>query len=269
MTELSIITVNYNNSRGLLETYKSIKSQTWKNFEWIIIDANSSDNSRVLIKAFLKTDDVNITYWCSEPDSGVYNGMNKGIYNASGKYLNFMNSGDTFYNDEVLKNVFLNNHNADIIFGDWELTSPQKSLISSFPYPFEIYHFRDRNICHQAMFIKRQWHLEHLYDERYQILADYKNWVKAAVEGAIFEKTNLIVCSCPIGGKSFVHTETFIKEDKMLRKEMWSEPVSKTVNHLHSLLNDENYTIINKVLQKRGLIFLLTKLYLKILKIFF
>ena len=97
MIELSIITVNFNNGKGLSKTYNSIKSQNWKNFEWIIIDANSSDNSRDIIKVILEQNDVNIAYWCSEPDSGIYNGMNKGIYHASGKYLNFMNSGDTFY----------------------------------------------------------------------------------------------------------------------------------------------------------------------------
>ena len=95
----SIITVNYNNKEGLRKTIESVISQTFRDFEYIVIDGGSSDGSAELLKEYSDK----ITYWVSEPDKGIYNGMNKGIAKATGDYLNFMNSGDCFYDQQVLK----------------------------------------------------------------------------------------------------------------------------------------------------------------------
>ena len=89
--KLSIITINFNNLAGLKKTADSVISQTWKEFEWIIIDGGSTDGSKEFIVSL--NDDLNrngwnpITYWCSEPDKGIYNAMNKGIGKAKGEYL--------------------------------------------------------------------------------------------------------------------------------------------------------------------------------------
>ena len=87
---LSIITINYNNSDGLQRTIESVLSQTWTDFEWIVIDGGSTDGSLDIIKKHAS----HFSFWCSEPDTGIYNAMNKGITHAKGEYLNFMNSGD-------------------------------------------------------------------------------------------------------------------------------------------------------------------------------
>ena len=95
----SIITVNYNNRDGLRATIESVVNQTYRDYEFIVIDGGSTDGSTDVLKEF----DDKITYWVSEPDKGIYNGMNKGIAKATGDYLNFMNSGDCFYNEKVLE----------------------------------------------------------------------------------------------------------------------------------------------------------------------
>ena len=91
--KLSIITINYNNCDGLQKTIDSVIAQTWRDFEWIVIDGGSTDGSKELLEQYKE----HFSYWCSEPDKGIYNAMNKGIAKANGDYLNFMNSGDAFY----------------------------------------------------------------------------------------------------------------------------------------------------------------------------
>lgn len=75
---LSIITVNFNNNLGLQETLRSIQSQSFTDYEHIIIDASSTDGSaETIVKYAAET--PHLSYWVSEPDKGVYDGMNKGI----------------------------------------------------------------------------------------------------------------------------------------------------------------------------------------------
>ena len=88
--KLSIITVNYNDAKGLERTIKSVISQSYHDFEFIVIDGGSSDESQDIIQKYER----HIDYWVSEPDGGIYQGMNKGLRQAKGDYVNFMNSGD-------------------------------------------------------------------------------------------------------------------------------------------------------------------------------
>ena len=97
----SIITVNYNNKEGLRKTIESVVRQTYRDFEFIVIDGGSTDGSTDILKEY----DEQINYWVSEKDSGIYNAMNKGIKKSIGDYLIFMNSGDCFYQNDVLETV--------------------------------------------------------------------------------------------------------------------------------------------------------------------
>ena len=115
----SIITINYNNKEGLEQTIKSVLSQTFRNYQFIIIDGGSSDGSVDVIKKYAN----NINYWISEPDKGRYNAMNKGIKQAIGDYLNFMNSGDTFHSPTVLEDIAKMNLSEDIITGGFSIVS--------------------------------------------------------------------------------------------------------------------------------------------------
>ena len=93
--KLSIVTVNLNNADGLLKTIESVASQTFTDFEYIIVDGASTDESLNIICQY---ENVPMSHfqWISEPDSGIYQAMNKGIRMAKGEYLLFLNSGDYF-----------------------------------------------------------------------------------------------------------------------------------------------------------------------------
>ena len=112
--QLSIITINYNNGDGLQRTIESVIKQNFKSYEYIVIDGGSTDKSIDVIKR----NKNHINYWISEPDTGIYNAMNKGIRKATGEYLIMINSGDVLVNEDVLDTVFKKNNNSDIIYGD-------------------------------------------------------------------------------------------------------------------------------------------------------
>lgn len=97
-SKISVITVCYNCVSVIEQTIKSVLEQTYPNIEYIIIDGGSMDGTVDIIKKYSDT----VTYWISEPDNGIYDAMNKGIDMATGDYLNFMNAGDTFFEDKAI-----------------------------------------------------------------------------------------------------------------------------------------------------------------------
>ena len=116
---LSIITVNLNNCEGLHKTIKSVASQSFPDFEYIVIDGNSNDGSVELIKENTQC----ITKWVSESDTGIYQAMNKGIRIANGEYLLFLNSGDFLVDDQVLEKVFSVKRSVDILCGKCNISN--------------------------------------------------------------------------------------------------------------------------------------------------
>ena len=112
---ISIITVVLNNEKYLEEALESLKSQSYRNFEHIVIDGGSSDRTLEIIKK----NDENIDYWVSKKDKGIYDAFNLGMKLARGDYLGFLNSDDKFTGDalNILKRYILNFPNKDFIFG--------------------------------------------------------------------------------------------------------------------------------------------------------
>ena len=188
--KLSIITINYNNLEGLKRTYESVVSQTCQDFEWIIIDGGSTDGS----KEFIEEHQDKFAYWCSEPDKGVYNAMNKGIAKATGEYLNFMNSGDCFYDEHTLEKVFSQELMADLVYGDWIRVYPDhEEYKAAPPKAFYATVFFD-NVCHQAMFVKANVLRNKGYDDDMHILADWKRWIEMSLDGQTFQYIPLAIC---------------------------------------------------------------------------
>jgi glycosyltransferase involved in cell wall biosynthesis len=167
----SIITVNYNNKEGLRKTIESVIHQTYRDFEYIVIDGGSTDGSADIIREY----DKQITYWVSEKDNGIYNAMNKGIAQAKGEYLNFMNSGDCFYANNILEKVSLHQSCADLIVGrDYHYNEKiQKGHASIQPPRTTMIHFFIATLDHQSTFIKRELFDNSLYDENYRLVSDW------------------------------------------------------------------------------------------------
>lgn len=195
--QLSIITINYNNREGLIRTIESVESQTWHDFEWIIIDGGSTDGSKELIEEHASS----FAYWVSEPDKGIYNAMNKGIRHAQGEWLQFLNSGDWLCEPNTLKNAFDKPFSGDIVYGNVVLIDSEGMRHPcEFIQPISLSFFFVDNINHQSTFIRRELFSTGLYDENYRIVSDWAKWIEWLMEGRRFEHLPLFVCNFDLTG---------------------------------------------------------------------
>lgn len=176
MSKLSIITINYNNLEGLKKTVESVVNQTWQEFEYIIIDGGSTDRS----KGFIESQSDKIDYWISEPDKGIYNAMNKGILKANGEYLVFLNSGDHFFDDDVLKENIQYVENYDLIYFDLQMISATSTKIACYPASLRFSDLYFGSLPHPATFIKKTlFEMVGLFDENLKIVSDWKFFILA------------------------------------------------------------------------------------------
>ncbi len=171
MPKLSIISINYNNLQGLKRTVESVVNQTWKEFEYIIIDGGSTDES----VAYIESQSNNIDYWVSEQDKGIYNAMNKGIAKATGEYILFLNSGDHFYNNRVLEKYHFIIGEFDLIYFDEFRVGNRFSEIIKYPCKLKFSDLSLGSLSHSNTFIKKNlFDKVGLYDESMRIVSDWK-----------------------------------------------------------------------------------------------
>lgn len=179
MSKISIITVNLNNVEGLQRTMDSVFTQTWKEFEYLVIDGGSTDGSKELIEE----NTGKVDYWISEPDKGIYNAMNKGIKVSTGEYLLFLNSGDELFNNYVLEENIDAIHTEDLIYFDILLVFNDLTRIHHYPEDLKFTTFMEGAIGHPTTFIHRNLFQKiGFYDESLRIVADWKFFAIAVVK---------------------------------------------------------------------------------------
>lgn len=190
MSQFSIITITKNNSFGFQKTKQSIESQTFKNFEWVVIDG-----------------DV-------EPDNGIYDAMNKGIDRACGNYLIFMNAGDCFANEDTLS-IIAEYCPADFIYGD---ALEESGIIKRARHHSKM----ERGLIthHQAMVYKHDVIQNRRYDETYKIAADYKFTAHHIIASKTCTYIPQPLCIFADGGASKIHVKQGRKEQIAIRREL-------------------------------------------------
>lgn len=246
--KFSIITVNYNNLEGLKKTIESVNNQTYKEFEYVVIDGGSNDGSM----NFLETNKAQFNYWVSEPDNGVYQAMNKGIEKATGEYLLFLNSGDHFYNNRVLeKNQrFLND--SDIIYFDLQVVEGDKKFIKTYPNTLSFSYFVEDTLPHPATFIKKEAFVKtNLYKEDFKIVSDWKFFIDAICKYNLsYKRISKPLSTFYIGGLSsnpenqiikFKEKEDVIKGDYLL----YTKDINDILEYRKTLNNLRSSRIIN------------------------
>lgn len=200
MCKISIITVNYNDAKGLERTIASVINQTSLEFEYIVIDGGSTDSSLEVIKKYQNK----INYFVSEKDSGIYNAMNKGIKVAKGEYLFFLNSGDHFFNQDVIKKISYFLQQRDLIYFNIEIKDTNRSKIVSYPDVLRFSDFYLGGICHQSVFIRKTlFETVGLYDEELKIVSDWKFFILALFKhNCSYKKVNETLSTYYLGGIS-------------------------------------------------------------------
>ena len=156
----SIITITRNNLNGFLRTKDSLDIQSFRDFEWIVIDGDSTDGTK----------DILPPYASSEPDRGIYHAMNKGMDRATGSYLLFLNAGDTLSDADILATIAKTAaaETPDFVYGDALETGGQYKKARK-PDDLDWGMFTH----HQAMLYKRACTGHLRYDEQYKIAGDY------------------------------------------------------------------------------------------------
>ena len=230
--KLSIITINYNNCEGLRKTIDSVINQTCQEFEYIIIDGGSTDGSVEILKEYTEY----IDYWCSEPDKGIYDAMNKGIKKASGEYCLFMNSADVIYQSTTIEDVLSLLDGTDIISGKLlfekgNIMAPPQEITAKFFYYW--------TLPHQATFIRRSLLNKHPYDTSYRIVSDWKFWIEALVfDNCSYVTINTIIALFDCSGISSTNEVLRIQEQQEVLKNLYPPRVK---SDYHSFLYGDTF----------------------------
>lgn len=193
--KISIITVCYNAAHLLKKTIESVLEQTYPAIEYIIIDGASTDNTIEIVKSYCN----NVHQFISEPDSGLYDAMNKGIKMATGDLVIFLNAGDYFVSKDVIDFYLskINTREADLFFGRivWNDTMRKDIFLSehdSSVYPWDL---KNSNFPHPATIYKKElFYKIGFFDLGYSILADYDWNIRCLLNEKIkFQYINIIV----------------------------------------------------------------------------
>lgn len=172
----SIITVTYNAASTLPATLASVKEQSCKQYEYIVMDGQSKDNTVEMAKA---ADRPNARIFSSS-DKGLYDAMNKAIDEATGDYLIFLNAGDAFHAPDTLQTIadaIVANGRPDIVYGQTQLVNANRQrigdrhLIAPEELTFKSF-AQGMLVCHQAFIASRKI-VQH-YDLQYRFSADYE-----------------------------------------------------------------------------------------------
>lgn len=250
--KLSIITINLNNKEGLQKTIESIVNQTFKDYEFIIIDGGSNDGSIDVIELYKE----NITYWISEPDKGIYNAMNKGIRIAKGEYYYFLNTGDRLKSNDVLEKIFEDDPHESFICANF-FKEYGNSLIKDDSYRLrdwneQLYDLYSDNLCHQDFFIKSDNFDKYgLYDETMKITADWKLFFIAIGlnhEKVCYKDIDLVIYNME-GLSSTIGGAVISKEKRKVFNEYLSQNLINRYDRLYAL--ESNSYIIDFVQSKK------------------
>lgn len=232
MSLFSIITVSFNEAKNIARTIESVISQSYKDYEYIIVDGASKDGTYEIEQKMLSTiNDIDVKI-SSEPDTGIYNAMNKGVAKAEGEWLIFLNAGDLFVNRRVLENIAIKISKAkecsDIYYGEvickyknlYKVIRTSEPSVLKFRMPF----------CHQCAVIKKELMKKYKYDESYRIAADYNFFLSAYLDNAKFENIHNIIAVFSLDGISS-------------RESIESEIEYLSIRYSKGVLSDEEYRI--------------------------
>lgn len=190
--ELSVITVCYNAVNVIEKTIMSVIRQSYDDFEYIVIDGNSVDGTVNIIQKYID----NIDYFLTEPDTGIYNAMNKGVSVARGKYCLFLNAGDAFINKDVLTNVIPFLTGESVISGnEIEIKNGKVEDYIIPPNKIDFPFLCNNSLRHQSTFIRTDLLKSHAYDETFKIASDWKFWFEQLyVNGLSYKPVDVDIC---------------------------------------------------------------------------
>ena len=231
---ITIVTITYNCREDIENTIQSVLSQTYENIEYIIIDGASSDGTLEVINKYKDK----IKTIVSEPDNGIYYAMNKAIKLARGEWINFMNSGDGFVNNNVVKNVFEQPfENASLIYGDTVLVySDNDSKKLKKARPMSAF-WQGMPFNHNSLFCKLELLKKTPFNTFYNVVADSDFIAKCLANNELFYNSNMTINYYLMGGYSSQHRVLRTIERWKLLKEYSFVSEERLNNYYFNMLN--------------------------------
>lgn len=225
--KVSIITVNLNDAHGLERTLASVAAQTLtESWEQIVIDGGSTDGSREVMERYASQ----LAHSVSEPDGGIYQGMNKGVAAAKGEYCLFLNSGDTLASPTTMQGVLpLITGEADYYVGNMLRVGRKCRLVES-PRDLTAAYLAQRSLPHQAMFIRTSllWHRP--YQAQYSIVADWEQQVwELLLHDASYRHIDAVIARFGADGVSNTQREKSARERLQIRDALLSHCLSASL----------------------------------------
>ena len=223
---ISIIVVSLDTNLKLKTTINSIRKQLYDNFEVIVIDGLSRDGS---IETIHKNKDI-LDKYLIEKDDGIYDAMNKGINLAKGIWTIFLNSGDIFYDENILLNFskILEKKNKDVIYADTVVRNKNmKYSLSSKTFDHKTQRIP---FCHQSSFTKTSVLSNNLFNLKYKLSSDFDLFLRLYKQKKKFTKVNMIIAEIEAGGVSDTNRFQVLKENFDILK--------KKQNVKHFKIND-------------------------------
>lgn len=208
--KISIVTAAYNSGKTIADTFKSVLRQSYLDYEYIVVDGCSKDNTIDVIKEYEPRFKGKMR-WVSEPDKGIYDAMNKGIKMATGDVVGIINSDDFFTSNEVLESVakeFEKDYSLDAIYGDIhfvkdeDLTKCTRYYSSSYFRPWLLrFGFMP---AHPSFYVRKEVYERHgLYDLQFRTSSDFEMMVRLFGKNKIKSKyINMDFVTMRAGGES-------------------------------------------------------------------
>ena len=259
MARFSIITVCKNEKKFIEQTILSVINQSFKDFEFIIVDGVSTDGTLDIIEKYKAKIDV----FVSEKDNGIYEAMNKGIKLSSGDYLCFINANDFLYDSEVLANITKIidlNPEAEFIFGEGVMIDPKTLLEEPILSQRDIkygYDFIRRKgfLNHQSIFYKKTlFEKLGLYSIKYKIVSDTDFNLNCVLKNRCkLLYTDFKLSRRTSGGLAFCDTKTLKKEIKELYFKYF--PIYSRFHFIVGIIKyffPKLYIIIDKLFMKKA-----------------
>ncbi|MGD9781172.1 MAG: glycosyltransferase family 2 protein [Kiritimatiellia bacterium] len=229
--KLSIVTINLNHADGLRRTAESVIGQTFRDFEFIVVDGGSTDGSRAAIEAHADR----IAHWVSEPDGGIYAAMNKGLRRARGEYVHFLNSGDTWAGSGVLERIFAQNEfGEDLLYGN-ALRPDESGAVRECRHPeaLTVAAFFGFGVCQQAIFYRRAlFDALGEFDESLRIAGDWEFNLRALMARRTTRYLAFPVVCYQGGGISVTRPEQAAREKEAIWKRHLPEAVYRDYERL-------------------------------------
>lgn len=234
--KFSIVTVCWNSAAVLSRAMESLRVQTCRDYEWVVVDGASTDSTMEVVRSFDAAPVVSV----SEPDKGIYDAMNKGVQMAQGEYVFFLNSDDALHDPDVLADMahaMDMQPDADLLYGNVVYTYPDRRVLRTFAH-IDSHSLLVEDLCHQAAFARRSlFDRVGTFDCRFRINADYDWFIRVFQSGAHTCWIDRRVALFSVGGAHVQDVRKLAYERRQVRLQymtpfaLWWGDVLRRIRH--------------------------------------